>query len=58
MKFTKVTARLVKKKLVSVENLHELRSFVTGTMKDFKDETKSSKKKEGIHYKSGVTGQK
>jgi len=43
--FTKVTARLVKKKLVSVENLHEFRSFVTGAMKDFKDETKSSKKK-------------
>jgi len=43
--FTKVTARLVKKKLVSVENLHEFRSFVTGAMKDFKDEPKSSKKK-------------
>ena len=43
--FTKVTACLVKKKLVSVENLHEFRSFVTGAMKVFKDETKSSKKK-------------
>jgi predicted small secreted protein len=31
-KFTKVTGRLVKKKLVSVENLHEVRSFVTGAM--------------------------
>jgi len=43
--FTKVTGRLVKKKLVSVENLHEIRSFVTGAIKDFKDETKSPKKK-------------
>jgi hypothetical protein len=43
--FTKVMARLVKKKLVSVENLHEFHSSVTGAMKDFKDETKSSKKK-------------
>jgi hypothetical protein len=43
--FTKVTGHLVKKKLVSVENLHEIRSFVTGAIKDFKDETKSSKKK-------------
>ena len=43
--FTKVTTRLVKKKLVSVENLHEFHSFVTGAMKGFKDETKSSKKK-------------
>jgi hypothetical protein len=43
--FTKVTACLVKKKLVSVENLHEFHSFDTGAMKDFKDETKSSKKR-------------
>jgi len=49
--FTKVTARLVKKKLVSVENLHEFRSFVTGAMKDFKDETKSSKKKKSTTTK-------
>jgi hypothetical protein len=30
---------------VSVENLHEFCSIVTGYMKDLKDETKSSKKK-------------
>jgi hypothetical protein len=49
--FTKVTARLVKKKLVSVENLHEFRRFVTGAMKDFKDEMKSSKKKKSTTAK-------
>jgi hypothetical protein len=52
--FTKVTARLVKKKLVSVENLHESHSIITGAMKDFKDETKSSKKKKSSTAKVGL----
>ena len=38
-KLTKVTGRLVKKKLVSVENLHEVRSFLTGTTKKKKSTT-------------------
>ena len=50
-KFTKVTSHLVKKKLVSVENLHEVKSFVTGAMKDFKDEAKSPKKKKSTTTK-------
>jgi hypothetical protein len=50
-KFTKVTACLVKKKLMSVENLHEFRSFVTEAMEGFKDETKSSKKKKSTTTK-------
>ena len=50
-KFTKVTGRLVKKKLVSVENLHEVKSFVTGAMKDFKDDAKSPKKKKSTTTK-------
>jgi hypothetical protein len=56
--FTKVTACLVKKKLVSVENLHEFHSIVTAAMKDFKDDTKSSKKKKSSTTKVALQDKK
>jgi TPP-dependent pyruvate/acetoin dehydrogenase alpha subunit len=41
---TNLTKRLIKKKLVSVENLQVLRSTITEARKDLKDVSKSSKK--------------
>jgi len=46
------------KKLVSVENLHEFHSIVTAAMKDFKDETKSSKKKKSSTTKVALQDKK
>jgi hypothetical protein len=43
---------------VSVENLHEFHSIVTAAMKDFKDETKSSKKKKSSTTKVALQDKK
>jgi len=56
--FIKVMVHLVKKKLVSVENLHEFCSIVTASMKDFKDDTTSSKKKKSSTTKGALQDKK
>jgi len=48
----------VKKKLMTVENLHELRSTITAAMKELEDNFKSSKKKKSSTAKVSLQDKK